>query len=112
MIKNEKIIREYVERIKEIYESHVTKIILYGSYARGDNTEDSDIDILILLDMSDEDAKKYQDALFDSAYDFSMDYNVEINPIYHDEALFDKWLPVYPFFQNIKRDGVLLYGAA
>lgn len=28
-------------------------MILYGSYARGDYTEDSDIDIMVLLDLSD-----------------------------------------------------------
>ena len=42
----------YVAEIRKIYGSHVKQIILYGSYARGDYTADSDVDIMILLDIS------------------------------------------------------------
>ena len=47
------LIEQYVEAVKKIYGSHVRQIILYGSYARGDYREDSDVDIMILVDMSD-----------------------------------------------------------
>jgi len=41
-----------IEKIKEIIvnEYHPEKIILFGSYARGDQTADSDIDLLVLSD--------------------------------------------------------------
>ncbi|MFA7230535.1 MAG: nucleotidyltransferase domain-containing protein [Victivallaceae bacterium] len=41
-----------VEQIKDIIvkDYHPDKIILFGSYARGDNTPDSDIDLLVLSD--------------------------------------------------------------
>ena len=47
------LVEQYVEAVKKIYGSHVRQIILYGSYARGDYREDSDVDIMILVDMSD-----------------------------------------------------------
>ena len=47
------LIKQYVEEVKKIYGSHVRQIILYGSYARGDFRPDSDVDIMILVDMSD-----------------------------------------------------------
>ena len=47
------LIEQYVEKIKKIYGSHVKQIILYGSYARGDFRPDSDVDIMILVDISD-----------------------------------------------------------
>lgn len=106
------LISKYVECVKEIYGSHVKRIILYGSYARGDFNRDSDVDIMILLDLSEEEAKAYQNALFDSTYDFNMDHDIEINPISHSEQLYRKWLMAYPFFQNVEKDGVNLYGAA
>ena len=50
---------QYVSEIKKIYGSHLKEIILYGSYARGDFGPDSDIDIMILLDISDLELKNY-----------------------------------------------------
>lgn len=47
------LIEQYIEAVKKIYGSHVRQIILYGSYARGDYHSDSDVDIMILVDMSD-----------------------------------------------------------
>ncbi len=40
------IILEFSQQIKHILGRNLTKIILYGSYARGDYRENSDIDIL------------------------------------------------------------------
>ncbi len=42
---------KYIAEIKKIYGTHLQEVILYGSYARGDFKEDSDIDIMILLDI-------------------------------------------------------------
>jgi len=42
---------KYIAKIKKIYGTHLQEVILYGSYARGDFKEDSDIDIMILLDI-------------------------------------------------------------
>ena len=44
---------QYTEILRKIYGSHLKTVILYGSYARGDYKADSDIDIMILLDLSD-----------------------------------------------------------
>ena len=44
---------QYIKILQKIYGSHLKTVILYGSYARGDYKADSDIDIMILLDLSD-----------------------------------------------------------
>ena len=44
---------QYTEILRKIYGNHLKTVILYGSYARGDYKADSDIDIMILLDLSD-----------------------------------------------------------
>ena len=105
------LLEKYIEEIRRIYGSSVVKIILFGSYARGDNSVDSDIDIMILVNISDIEAKEYQKKLFDETYDFNMDNDVEINPMTHSEQLFNKWVGSYPFFNNIEREGVVLYAA-
>lgn len=42
---------KYIAELKKIYGTHLQEVILYGSYARGDFKDDSDIDIMILLDI-------------------------------------------------------------
>ncbi|MCD8077155.1 MAG: nucleotidyltransferase domain-containing protein, partial [Lachnospiraceae bacterium] len=44
------IMERYILEVRQIYGNHLRKIILYGSYARGDFREDSDVDVMILLD--------------------------------------------------------------
>ena len=53
------LVSQYVEVLCKIYGKHLKTVILYGSYARGDYTKDSDIDIMVLLDLSDIDIKNH-----------------------------------------------------
>ena len=57
------LIEKYIAEIQKIYRTHLRKVILFGSYARGDYSPDSDVDIMILLDMSDMDLKAYSQQL-------------------------------------------------
>ena len=105
------LIEQYIEAVKKIYGSHVRQIILYGSYARGDYHSDSDVDIMILVDMSDLELKAYGQQFSYMTYDFNLDYNLDIKPIAKSEAHFKKWLINYPFYSNIHKEGIVLYSA-
>lgn len=100
------LIRQYIEEIKKIYGSHVRQIILYGSYARGDFRPDSDIDIMILVDMSDIELKSYGEKLSYMTYDFNLDHDIDIKPIAKSEEIFNKWVVNYPFYSNIHKEGL------
>lgn len=106
------ILQKYVKEIMKIYGSHLKKVILYGSYARGDFREDSDVDIMILLDITDIETKMYFDRLIDTTFDFNMEYDLDIKPIVKSMDHFGKWVANYPFYANINKEGVTLYGAA
>lgn len=106
------LMEKYVEEIRKIYGSHLRKVILYGSYARGDFRPDSDIDIMILLDITDIDLKKYSRQLSYMTFDFNLDNDLDIKPIAKSEEHFKKWLDNYPFYANVNKEGVVLYGAA
>lgn len=106
------LLEQYISEVRKIYGSHLQKVILYGSYARGDFRTDSDIDIMILLDMSDIDLKAYSQQLSYMTYDFNLDNDLDIKPIAKSEAHFKKWIDNYPFYANIHKEGVVLYGAA
>ena len=55
-----KIISEFITAINDTFGNRVKKIILYGSYARGDFNTSSDIDIMILPDFPDNEIVKYR----------------------------------------------------
>ncbi len=50
----ENIINEFISGVNNILGKRAKKIILYGSYARGDYNKNSDIDIMILTDLNDD----------------------------------------------------------
>lgn len=106
------VLEQYVAGIKRIYGEYLKSVILYGSYARGDFKSDSDIDIMILVDLADMEIEEYRHQLSDFTYDLNENYDVDIKPIAKSNLHFQKWLSVYPFYANVQREGVKLYGTA
>ena len=106
------LINIYVNSIHDIYGSHLRNVILYGSYARGDYNDYSDIDIMILVDLNDMDIKKYRHQLSDITFDINIDNDIDIKPMAVNAQHFDKWVGTYPFYSNVMEEGVMLYEAA
>ena len=73
------IIQEFILEVNKILGNRVKKIILYGSYARGDFNKKSDIDIMILTDLKDEEIYDYFVKISDLAYDIECNNNFNIN---------------------------------
>lgn len=105
------ILQKYVEDVHEIYGEKLKTIILYGSYARGDFRTDSDIDIMILVDLSDDEIRSKGHALSDLTFDYNFDNDLEIMPIVKNLDHFNKWLRAYPFYNSVRNEGVELYAA-
>jgi len=84
----------------------IEKIILFGSVARGEDTEDSDIDILIITKDNGDDLK-IRDRIYDNVMDILIDTMVRISlkfrSIEHYETHKD-----FPFYSNVEKDGVLI----
>ena len=49
-MKIKEILKEFRREIEKLYGKRLKNVILYGSWARGDATEESDIDVLIVLE--------------------------------------------------------------
>ena len=103
-----KLLEEYRRAIIEVFKQQEIRIILYGSYARGDFHFDSDVDILVLADMESEEVSCYADKLYDVTYDFETRYDVEINPIVQSTKIYEQWKNTYPLFLNVEKKGIVL----
>ena len=110
MNKNHDIILEFSNEVKWIFGSKLKKVILYGSYARGDYKADSDIDIMILTTFTDEEIENVENVIYDLAFDFQMRYLVDISVIIKNEEQFNYWLGALPFYDNVQREGIILNG--
>ena len=77
--------------------SYDIKIILFGSVARGDDTEESDIDILIITTNSDE----LSDEINSSAVDIILAKDEFISLYIMGEEHYNKTID-YPFLTKIK----------
>lgn len=96
------ILAEAKRRLEQIYGDKLKDIILYGSYARGDFTEGSDIDIIILLEEMKEpiaERRKYFDAIWE--LDLKYDTLISIIPFKEKEYRTRR----LPLILNAKREG-------
>ena len=97
------ILNEAKERLQKIYGERLKGLILYGSYARGDATEGSDIDLILLLaDINNpiSELEKFSGEIHQ--LDFLYDTVISIIPI--EESQYRRRR--LPLILNAKREGI------
>lgn len=100
------IVYGFALQLKNILQSRLSKVILYGSYARGDYRENSDIDVMLLVKMSDKEIKEIASTIYDLAYDIELEEGIHISVIIKNEEQFEYWEDTLPFYKNVKKEGI------
>ncbi|MGN1193485.1 MAG: nucleotidyltransferase domain-containing protein [Dorea sp.] len=94
-------------QLRKLLGDNLSKIILYGSYARGGYHLNSDVDIMILVKMPEEEIKKIENTIYDLAFDIQIDTGVDISPVIKNEDQFEYWVDVLPFYRNVRDEGIV-----
>lgn len=100
--------KDFADGAKEVYGDKLKEVILYGSCARGDFDDESDLDVMILLDVPPEkvrfEKKKLHPIIhkLDDKYGYDLLFATVIKG-YED---FNHWLSVKPFYMNVRKDGI------
>jgi predicted nucleotidyltransferase len=89
----------------ECYQDLLESVILYGSQARGDATEDSDIDVLVVLKSMLHPCDE-MDKTLDLMSQICLDYDVVIS--WQFISVTEFYDRDSPFILNVKREGILL----
>ncbi|MCM1143101.1 MAG: nucleotidyltransferase domain-containing protein [Blautia sp.] len=106
----EKVKLEATEMVKLLMGKDLMEVILYGSCARGNYEDDSDIDIALLTKCNRIEAKKYNDSLAQISTELAMKYFVIINFVSLPYNEFIEKRTWYGYFKNIDVEGEVLYG--
>ena len=92
-------LESFVKVLKEKYGDKIHRIILFGSTARGEAEEESDIDVLVIADgVTQKEVSKV-------AFQILLKYGEVISPIVESKQQFEKYKD-YSFHKNILREGV------
>ena len=107
----EGMLAELADMLQEVYQDKLKAVILYGSVARGTATDDSDIDIMVLVDGTDRELRSFEDRLSDVSTDISIKYYKVFSIIDVSYQEYVTWVKVSPFYRNVSEEGVVLYAA-
>ena len=100
-------ISEFVARLREKYADEVMLVVLFGSKVRGDFDEESDLDVLVVVQNGD---WRFRDEVALAAFDPMLEHDVIIMPLVIDLEHY-QWLQRYrvPLYRNIQAEGVELW---
>lgn len=93
--------------LDKIYGKYLVKIVLYGSYARGEQTDESDVDIAVVLKKGN--TEKMHDAMTNVIVDYEIEQGVTFSVIPIEYENYIEWNKTLPFYKNIDKEGIVLW---
>ena len=104
------LLNETATGLRDIFGDKLDSVILYGSYARGDYDDESDVDVMAKLYLTAEEIRAFRPRVSELAFDIGLKYDILLSIKLQDKAMFDEYFDAMPFFRNVAKDGVLIYG--
>lgn len=100
------ILQQMSKVYRAVYGENVVRIILYGSYARGDNQKDSDIDIVAIVRGERAELQERLKKIWDTSSELELEYGTLVSPTVIPFAEFEKYKEDLPYYRNIENEGV------
>ena len=98
---------ELVARLREKFSDRIQNVILYGSRARGEGKDESDLDVLVIVPSKDPDLRQW---LLHETTGLILQYGALLSPQIWTADYFDLYRRNrLLFYRNIKRDGIDLW---
>ena len=103
-------LHEMCLKLVETYGSTLDRIVLYGSYARGEETPESDVDIAVMLKPGN--TEEMHEKMIDIVVDYELDLAVTLSVVPIDYEQYIEWKKTLPFYKNVEKEGIILWKAA
>ena len=104
-----RILEDVKREITKSLGDKVKEAVLYGSYARDEQTRDSDIDIVVFYDSRIFNRMFIREKLADIKVDLSLKYDVVMSILLKDYRQYIRFRESVPFYSDIYMEGVALY---
>ncbi len=108
MLSDEKInelLQNLTAETKAIFKEKLNSIILFGSYARGDFDSESDIDILVIANISAVDLCNYRNKIDEMCGTLLFKYGIVVSVIEKDFETYNKYKNILPLYKTIETEG-------
>ncbi|MEW6508736.1 MAG: nucleotidyltransferase domain-containing protein [Bacteroidota bacterium] len=102
--------KELEVAVKKLLGDKLKRVILYGSYARGDYDDESDIDFAAFANVTLSQINEYDDELADVCLELSLKYNVVVSIMIISEDNFNGYREILPYYSNLVKEGIPIYG--
>ena len=76
---------------------------------RGTYHDNSDLDIMILVNMTEDEIRQIKNSIYDLAFEIEMSTGIDIAPIIKEEQQYEYWADTLPFYKNIKEEGIVIW---
>ena len=101
----EEICRRVVAAYRKAYGDDIEAIYLYGSYARGDFDEDSDIDFAAIVKGDTVDIGKKRDQVWNDTVRMDLELNVVSSPMVVSSKIFEEYKHDAGYYGSIFKEG-------
>ena len=102
--------QKVLQAAKDTLGDKLDRVILYGSYARGDYDQESDVDFCILADVPREEATLWRRNISIRIPDIDLEYDILVSLHVISSSMFYNHIDVLPFYMNVLREGVEVVG--
>ena len=103
-----KITGQIIEVYRDIYGQAIKTIVMYGSFARGDFDDESDIDFAAIVEGERQVLQKQLEKVWDKASDIGLEYDAVVSPVVIPYEEFIKYKDKLPYYQNIDKEGIIV----
>jgi predicted nucleotidyltransferase len=86
------------------------RVILYGSYSRGNYDDESDIDLMALVDAHNPD-KAFEEQILEIMVDLSLEHETVLSIFLENVSEYEEAKEFKPFFKRVEREGIDIYAA-
>ncbi|HIS47303.1 MAG TPA: nucleotidyltransferase domain-containing protein [Candidatus Scybalocola faecigallinarum] len=100
------ILKKITAVYRSVYGEDIVKIVLYGSYARGDYQNDPDIDVVAIVRGERQDLQERLKKVWDVSSDLELEYETIVSPTVIPFGEYEKYKDDLPYYRNIQNEGV------